>query len=119
LSDTNNHFHIIGYDDRPAGYSKIIFDYPYEGSTENNITKLERIYVLKEFYDLKLGLELLQFNIGLAKSNNQAGIWLFVWKENQRAFNFYIRNGFTITGSYDFRLSPTHTNPNHQMLLRF
>lgn len=119
LTDEKNIYHIIYSDKQPAGYSKIIFNTPYAGSEIKNITKLERIYLLKEFYDLKLGLELFQFNINLAKRNDQRGMWLYVWKENHRAVNFYKKNGFIIIGSHDFKISETHSNPNHQLFLRF
>lgn len=117
LQNEKNLYHIIYTDGRAAGYSKIALNASCEGI--NNITKLERFYLLKEFYGLKLGRELLGFNIELAKRNGQAGMWLYVWKENERAVHFYTRAGFRITGSHDFRLSPTHTNPNHRMLLEW
>ena len=119
LSDAKNIYYIICHNKRPIGYSKIIFDAPYEGSQVKSITKLERLYLLKEFYNLKLGSELFQFNIDLSKRNKQMGMWLFVWKENHRAINFYKKNGFDIIGSHDFKISETHSNPNHQMFLRF
>jgi len=119
LTDPKNIYHIIYHDNIPAGYSKIIFDLPYPGSDIQNITKLERIYLLKEFYNLKLGGQLFQFNLALAKQNKQAGMWLYVWEENVRAINFYQKNGFKIIGSKDFKISETHSNPNHQMFLRF
>ncbi len=119
LRAKNNIYHVLYYNNRPAGYSKIILDVPYPDGQIKNIAKLERIYLLKEFYDLKLGQELFQFNIALSKQNNQMGIWLFVWKENQRAIRFYQKNGFVIIGSHDFIISETHSNPNHQMLLMF
>jgi ribosomal protein S18 acetylase RimI-like enzyme len=119
LNDPENIYHIIYHDEKPAGYSKIVFNQPYENSEVQNIAKLERIYLLQEFYNLKLGKVLLQFNIDLAKQQQQAAMWLYVWKENARAFNFYVNAGFTIIGSYDFKLSATHSNPNHQMLLQF
>jgi diamine N-acetyltransferase len=119
LRDEKNIFHIIYTDERAAGYSKIIFDHPYDETDPGHITKLERIYVLKEFYDKKLGKALFEFNRDLAKTQGQAGMWLFVWIENHRAIRFYEKNGFTVAGQYDFRVSPTHTNPNHRMLLLF
>ena len=119
LSDAKNIYHIIYYDNNPAGYSKIIFDTPYPDSKIKNITKLERIYLLKEFYNLKLGSALFHCNIDLSKRNHQMGMWLYVWKENERAVNFYKKNGFVIIGSHDFKISETHSNPNHQMFLRF
>jgi len=119
LGDKKNIYYTIYYNNRLAGYSKIIFDSPYPNSQIKNLAKLERLYILKEFYDLKLGLDLFQFNVNLSKENNQMGIWLFVWKENKRAVNFYKKNGFLIIGSHDFKISETHSNPNHQMFLRF
>jgi diamine N-acetyltransferase len=119
LNDPQNIYHIIYHNEKPAGYSKINFNQAYENSAVQNITKLERIYILQEFYNLKLGLALLQYNIELAKQNQQTGLWLYVWKENTRAFNFYTKAGFIIIGSYNFKISATHANPNHQLLLRW
>jgi diamine N-acetyltransferase len=119
LNNPQNIYHIIYHNEKPAGYSKIIFNQAYENSPVQNITKLERIYVLEEFLNLKLGLALLQYNIALAKQNQQTGLWLYVWKENTRAFNFYTKAGFIIIGSYNFKISATHANPNHQLLLRW
>lgn len=119
LNDPKNIYHIIYHDQQAAGYSKIIFNSPHSNIKTENITKLERIYLLKEFYSLKLGAELLRYNIDLSKQNNQAGMWLFVWKENLRAVNFYKKSGFEIIGNYDFKLTETHSNPNHQMYLKY
>ena len=119
LGDPKNIYHIIYFNDNPAGYSKIIFDAPYAGSKIKNITRLERIYLLKEYYDLQLGSALFHCNLDLSKGNNQAGMWLYVWKENPRAVNFYKKQGFVIIGSHDFKISENHSNPNHQMFLSF
>ncbi|MFI5131729.1 MAG: GNAT family N-acetyltransferase [Chitinophagales bacterium] len=119
LNDEKNIYSIIHYNNRPAGYSKIISNAPYRDSQLKNIAKLERLYLLKEFYKLKLGSELFQFNADLARKNNQVGMWLYVWKENPQAVNFYEKKGFVIIGSYDFQISKTHSNPNHQMFLSF
>jgi ribosomal protein S18 acetylase RimI-like enzyme len=119
LNDPQNLYHIIYYKEKPAGYSNIVFDCPYKKSPVQNIAKLDRIYLLQEFHDLKLGLQLFQFNMVLAQQHGQSGIWLYVWKENIRAINFYTRAGFKIIGSHDFKISATHTNPNHELLLEF
>ena len=119
LNQIANIFHIITYNGKPAGYSKIIFNTNHPAIKEKNVTKLERIYLLKEFYDLKLGHQLFQFILDISKSSNQSGMWLYTWKENQRAIKFYITNGFKIIGSYDFKLSESHSNPNHLMFLTY
>ncbi len=119
LQNRDNIYHILYENDTPAGFSKILLNSPYESAERKNIAKLERIYFLQAFYNTGYGQQLFDFNINLIKQNNQAGIWLYVWKENPRAVAFYKRNGFVIIGSYDFKISETHSNPNHQMLLIF
>ena len=61
------------------GFSKIILNAKHPNIVTENVTKLDRIYLLKEFYGLKIGLELLNFNIELSRNNNQSGIWLYTW----------------------------------------
>lgn len=119
LNDPKSIYHIIYYNGQPAGYSKIFLNVRHSNIQMEKVTKLDRFYLLKEFYGLKLGLELFNFNIELSKQNNQDGMWLFVWKENHRAVSFYNKTGFKIIGSYDFKISETHSNPNHQMLLTY
>jgi len=119
LSDVKNIYHIIHYNTKAVGFSKIVLDSPFAGSEIKNITKLDRLYLLQEFYGLHLGSALFNFITDLMKEKNQKGVWLYTWKENQRAINFYKRKGFKIIGSHNFQLSETHSNPNHQMFLRF
>ena len=116
LDDPNNLYHVLYHGGQPAGYSKIILNASHRNIEKPNVTKLERLYLLKEFYGRRSGYELLNFNIELSVQYRQCGMWLFVWKENHRAVRFYERTGFKIIGSHDFRISDTHSNPNHQML---
>lgn len=117
LADPNNIYHIIQYNGKPVGFSKIILNAMHEGIEAENVTMLDRIYLLKEFYGLKLGLELLNFNIGVAKKNKQSGIWLYTWIGNKRAIDFYRKAGFTIIGSHKFYVTETYYNLNHFMFL--
>ena len=119
LNDTNNIYYIIYYTEKPAGFSKIIFNSAHPNVPEKNVTKLDRIYLLEEFYALKLGIELLKFNIELSKKNNQSGMWLFTWTGNKRAVNFYFKAGFKFIASHNFKITETHYNPNHQMFFQF
>jgi ribosomal protein S18 acetylase RimI-like enzyme len=119
LADANNIFHFLYYDGRPAGYSKIIFNSPHPNIQMDHVTKLQKIFLLKEFYSQKLGKQLFNFNVDLSNAYNQKGIWLFVWKKNERAIKFYQNNGFKIIGDHDFKISDTHTNPNHIMFLKY
>jgi len=110
---------IIYHDHRPAGYSKIVLSVPHANIHATGITKLERLYLLEEFYGQKLGYELLRYNISLSQKKGDTGMWLFVWEGNQRAVRFYKKAGFSVIGSHDFKLTETHSNPNYQMLLTY
>jgi ribosomal protein S18 acetylase RimI-like enzyme len=117
LSQPKNIYHILYYNNVVAGYSKIVMNSSNENVIAANITKLDRIYFLKEFYGFGLSKKLFDFNIELSKKQHQKGIWLAVWIDNLRAINFYTKTGFSIVGEYDFKISKTHTNPNHIMYL--
>ena len=119
LDDINNIYHIINYHDKPAGFSKIILNSKHPSIVSQKVTKLDRIYLSKEFYGFKLGLELLNFNIELAKNNDQSGMWLYTWIGNHRAINFYTKAGFVIIGSHKFYVTKTHYDLCHQLFLNF
>lgn len=119
LANSNNIYHLIYHNNQIAGYSKIVLNVENVNIVDQNVTKLERLYLLKEFYSLNLGAKLFKFNVELSLKNNQKGIWLAVWVENQRAINFYNKKGFKIVGKYDFQISETHVNPNHIMYLKY
>lgn len=119
LSNSNNIYHILYYNNTIAGYSKITLNTEHENINYNNVVKLDRIYFLKEFYGLSLSKVLFDFNVEFSKNHYQKGMWLAVWVENIRAIRFYTKTGFEIIGAYDFKISTTHTNPNHVMYLEF
>lgn len=119
IKDTNTIFHFIYDNTTVAGYSKIVLDEDLPILNKQKVTKLSRLYLLPEYKGKGIGLPLLDFNIQFSKNKKQQGMWLFVWKENHGAVNFYLKNNFKIVGSYDFKISETHTNPNHVMSLTF
>ena len=119
LKDENNIFYGVFYNNQPAGYSKIVFDCLHPAVPLQPVTKMERLYLLKEFYDLKLGQQLMQQAIDLSTIQGERGMWLNVWKENERAIRFYQKQGFEIVGESEFVLTATHSNPNWVMLLRY
>ncbi len=117
LKDPANIYHIVHYNGKPVGFSKIILNAAHPDIAAQNVTKLDRIYVLTAYHHLKLGFELLKFNTRLAENNNQSGIWLYTWIGNTRAINFYLKIGFKIIGSHKFYVTETFYNMNHHMLL--
>ncbi|HMT28162.1 MAG TPA: N-acetyltransferase [Bacteroidia bacterium] len=119
IENPENNYYLIIENGTPAGFSKMQLNTGHSNIQLSNVCKLDRIYLLKEFYNLNLGRELLNFNLELAKQNNQSGMWLFVWKDNTRAVNFYKKLNFEVIGTYEFKLTETHSNPNYQMLLKW
>jgi diamine N-acetyltransferase len=119
LNDPDNIYHTINYNSKPVGFSKILLNSKHSGIVAKNVTKLDRIYLLKEYYGLKLGFQLLNFNIQLSKNNNQSGMWLYTWIGNDRAIGFYLKAGFTIIGSHKYYVTENHYDLCHHLYLDF
>jgi GNAT superfamily N-acetyltransferase len=119
LSDKDNVYQLLLIDGQPAGFSKIIFNVSHPTIPERNATKLDRIYLLHQYYGTGLGYKLMQHNIQLCKEQGQSGMWLFTWVGNKRAVDFYKRIGFHIIGAHRFKVTDTHYNEHHHMMLRF
>lgn len=115
LDDAANIYKLVYYDNQVAGYSKLKLNTDHPRIAADHISKMDRLYLLKEFYQLKIGKTLFEYNVQLSKENQQKGMWLYVWKGNSRAVAFYQKAGFRICGSYDFKISERHSNPNHLM----
>ncbi|MFT4733986.1 MAG: ribosomal protein S18 acetylase RimI-like enzyme [Algoriphagus sp.] len=118
LSIEANIYFLIYYGKEAVGYSKVVLNTSIQDHEKSLSTKLDRIYILEKFYGFGLGKKLLDFNLNLAKAKNQSDVWLYTWKGNHRAIAFYQKVGFEIIGSHDFKISETHANPNHLMLLK-
>ncbi|MBL0743033.1 GNAT family N-acetyltransferase [Chryseolinea lacunae] len=119
LHDSHNIYYIIQYNGESAGFSKIVLNDSHPDIGVANVTKLDRIYLRKEFYGQKLGLQLLNFNINLAKDNGQSGMWLYAWIGNNRAIDFYRKAGFMVIGSHNYYVTETHFDVSHRMFLSF
>ncbi len=119
LSDENNIYHLLTYNGEPAGFSKIILNATHPNINARAATKLDRIYLLSRYFNQQLGYRLLQFNIQISKQNSQEAMWLFTWQGNERAVNFYIKAGFTIVGTHQFKVTEDHYNEHFQMLLSY
>lgn len=119
LENPSNFYFLLYVDDKIAGFTKIVLDAEIACITSKNNTLLSKLYLLEEFYGLNLGQKLFNFNVNLSKQHQQKGIWLAVWVENKRALSFYKKMGFLKVGHYNFKISETHTNPNHILYLAF
>lgn len=119
ITNTDYQYNLIYSNDVLAGFSKVIINSENDHISDKNITKMERLYLIEEFYGLGLGKELFQHNLNLVKQQNQKGIWLYVWIKNYRALEFYNKAGFKKIASYDFPISDTETRINDVLYLEF
>lgn len=119
LRNPNIHFHLLYYENNLAGYSKILLNMSNENINAQQLTKLDRLYLRKEFHGKDLGNQLFQHIVNFSKTHQQQGMWLYVWIENKRAINFYTKNNFKNVGSYNFILSETRSNPNYVLFLEY
>lgn len=63
VTQKNYKYHLIFYKNELAGFSKVILNTPNEHFKDQNITKMERLYLVEEFYGLGLGKKLFDFNV--------------------------------------------------------
>lgn len=118
ISDPHADFFIAYSDNSPCGYLKLIKSIPPQLIKDLNTLELQRIYVLKEYYDMKIGKELMQLAVDFALKNGYDSIWLGVWQLNHRAVEFYYRWGFEVFGTRNFRLG-NDVKDDYLMLKKF
>lgn len=104
IKNLNNAFWIAFVNELPVGYAKLKLNSKSEFIETSKISQLQKIYVLKDFLSMKIGLELQTKLIDKATAHGSAIIWLSVLKENIRAINFYNTNGFSTIGAHDFKI---------------
>jgi hypothetical protein len=104
LENPNSKFYFAENENEILGYLKLNFNDAQTENQGNEALEIERIYVLKEFFPLKIGQFLFEKSIEIAKEKNINFIWLGVWEKNKRAIRFYEKNGFEIFGKHDFVL---------------
>lgn len=104
LKEPKSEFYFAEINRRVIGYFKINFGDAQTDLLENSAMELERIYVIKEFQNKKIGQKILDKVMEMAKKNQMDYLWLGVWEKNEKAIRFYERNGFSVIGSHPFRM---------------
>lgn len=104
LNDENSEFYFAMLDNNVIGYLKINFGESQTELKDNKALEIERIYVSKEFHGKSVGQLLYNKAIEIANQKTSEYVWLGVWEENQRAINFYKKNGFIEFDKHIFKL---------------
>lgn len=97
-------FYLAYYQNELAGYLKINFGPAQTDIRDDASLELERIYILEAFQGRRLGLQLLEKAIEVARENKLKYIWLGVWEKNDRAIRVYSKRGFVKFKSHTFWL---------------
>jgi len=94
LNNPDSKFYFAKYNDEIVGYLKLNLGHSQTELNDNESLEIERIYVLKDFQGKKIGQKLYEKAVEVAKQNKVKYIWLGVWEKNQKAIDFYEKNGF-------------------------
>jgi ribosomal protein S18 acetylase RimI-like enzyme len=103
LTNTGYYFAVAYINETAAGYIKLIFNQTHV-KLSGTTTELEKIYVLKSYWDTKTGAALMQHAIDICKQRGFENLFLGVWQENERAVNFYRKFGFHVFDTRKFQL---------------
>lgn len=104
VNNVNSQFYLATLNNQTVGYLKINFGEAQTELQDPQALELERIYVLKEFQGRKIGQQLFDRTLKIAKQANLNYVWLGVWEENSGAIKFYEKNGLKAFSKHIFML---------------
>ncbi len=110
INNDNNVFWIAFFDELPVGYAKLKKFSKSEFISSDNVSQLQKIYVLKDFMAKKIGHKMQSEMFDETIRLGHKYMWLSVLKSNERAISFYKRNGFTKMGEHTFEIGQEHFN---------
>lgn len=104
LSNPDSIFYVAWEEDNPVGYLKVNSGNAQTELQDDASLEIERIYVKKSHDGKKVGQLLYNQALETAQSLHKSSLWLGVWEQNERALNFYRKNGFVEFDKHIFRL---------------
>lgn len=100
------HYFLCEHSGSCIGYIKLVEGTLYEGIGEHTI-ELEKIYVRHTYFGTAAGKLLMEKAVSYARELGFKALFLGVWQENKRAVAFYIKNGFSVVTTRQFKLGET------------
>jgi ribosomal protein S18 acetylase RimI-like enzyme len=88
----------------PIGYAKLRRGTERKCVTGPKPVELERMYAESDQIGVGVGKTLLHMAIKICQSEGFQTMWLGVWESNDRAIEFYRRQGFFAVGEQEFML---------------
>ncbi len=102
FKNNNSRFYFLYVEDILAGYFKLNIGDAQTDLWEQSGLEVQRLYVAKEFQNLKYGSKILDFALKKAAELGKSYVWLGVWEQNDRGIAFYKKNGFKQDGTHSF-----------------
>ncbi|MBU3676281.1 MAG: GNAT family N-acetyltransferase [Chitinophagaceae bacterium] len=100
----NSNFYLLQWNNELVGYIKLNWFKNQENLFSSHDVEIERIYILQSFQGKKIGTRTLQWIQHQAFIKGGDSLWLGVWEHNEKALQFYIKQGFVVFGSHHFLL---------------
>jgi diamine N-acetyltransferase len=116
LRKESNIYFLAWYDGEPVGFAKLKKDSLNEQIESLAQMELQKIYVLPEFHGTGAGSALMSAAKNLALEVKPDYVWLDTHTSNEKAINFYLKNGFHKIGKYHFTIG-SQTFEYHVMKL--
>ena len=93
-------------------YMKVNFDNAQTEEGYTNSLEVQRIYVLEDYKNMKIGKSLIDEAKEIANKENLDYIWLGVWEHNINAIRFYEKQGFVKFDTHIFKLGDDEQTDN-------
>lgn len=98
LTHTDTAYYFLYKGAHIVGYCKIVWGEKPPQLPEENWARLERIYIRQPYWRQGVGTVMLQMITERIQQRQVKNLWLGVWEKNQRAIQFYEKNGFQNAG---------------------
>lgn len=102
FAEAGSKYFFISDGDTIAGYLRVRRNTEVDHLLGNNTLEIHRIYVDPAWHGKKVGDQLMQFALDIARQDNREWVWLGVWEHNPRAQRFYEKWGFERFSEHDF-----------------
>ncbi len=104
LQKSNNIFWLALADELPVGYAKLKISSWHDDSDTQDVSQLQKIYVLQNYLDKKIGVLLLEQLEQAVVELKSKELWLSVLNLNERAIKFYQKIGFKTVKQHTFTI---------------
>ena len=102
LTNRFSEFYVLFKDSKATGYLKLNTNCAQTETADMTAIEIERIYVLETYQGQNLGSTLLKKAFEIYQSGEHSFLWLGVWENNNKAIQFYQKNGFVKYGEHKF-----------------